>query len=156
MDYTDTEQCVKHCSNDEVMCVHAEIGSRIKQKIEEHKSGRNLTPVEDVDIEFEVRCAEALEHLIQAQAKLTQLPVSLVINRISSKAKVNRLSEVILYTSKYCNNKQTRRAVQIDCQLKSLHNASPITTNIKDIGAEQYQVQFIPLAPWTTQYYSLN
>ena len=59
VDYTDTEQCVKHCSNDEVMCVHAEIGSRIKQKIEEHKSGRNLTPVEDVDIEFEVRCAEA-------------------------------------------------------------------------------------------------
>ena len=139
-----TEQCVKHCSDDEVMCVHAEIGSRIKQEIEEHKSGRNLTPVEEADLGVEVRCAEALEHLFQTQAKITQLPVSLVINRISSKAEVNHLSEVILYTSKFCNNKQINRALHIDCHLKSLHNASPITTNIKDIGADQYQVQFTP------------
>ena len=142
VDYT--EQCVKHCSDDEVMCVHAEIGSRIKQEIEEHKSGRNLTPVEEVDVGVEVRCAEALEHLFQTQAKITQLPVSLVINRISSKAEVNHLSEVILHTSKLCNNKQTRRALHIDCHLKCLLNASPITTNIKDIGADQYQVQFTP------------
>ena len=124
--------------------MHAEIESRIKQEIEEHKSGRNLTPVEEVDVGVEVSCAEALEHLFQTQAKITQLPVSLVINRISSKAEVNHLSEVILYTSKLCNNKQTRRALQIDCHLKSLLNASPITTNIKDIGANQYQVQFTP------------
>ena len=142
VDYT--QQCVKHCSDDEVMCVHAEIGSRIKQEIEEHKSGRNFTPVEDVDIGVEVRCAEALEHLFQTQAKITQLPVSLVINRIYSKAEVNHLSEVLLYTSKLFNNKQTRRALHIDCHLKSLLNASPITTNIKDIGADQYQVQFTP------------
>ena len=142
VDYT--EQCVKHCSDDEVMCVHAEIASRIKQEIEEHKSGRNLTPVEEVDVGVEVKCAEALEHLFQTQAKITQLPVSLVINRISSKAEVNHLSEVILHTSKLCNNKQTRRALHIDCHLKSLLNASPITTNIKDIGADQYQVQFTP------------
>ena len=142
VDYT--QQCVKHCSDDEVMCVHVEIWSRIKQEIEEHKSGRNLTPVEEVDVGVEVRCAEALEHLFQTQAKITQLPVSLVINRISSKAEVNHLSEVILYTSKLCNNKPTRCALHIDCHLKSLHNASPITTNIKDIGADQYQVQFTP------------
>ena len=142
VDYT--QQCVKHCSDDEVMCVHVEIGSRIKQEIEEHKAGRNLTPVEEVDVGVEVRCAEALNHLFQTQAKITQLPVSLVINTISSKAEVNHLSEVILYISKFCNNKQTRHALQIDCHLKSLYNASPITTNIKDIGANQYQVQFTP------------
>ena len=142
VDYT--QQCVKHCSDDEVMCVHAEIGSRIKQEIEEHTSGRNLTPVEEVDVGVEVSCAEALEHLFQTQAKITQLPASPVINRISSKAEVNHLSEIILHTSKLCNNKQTRRALQIDCHLKSLLNASPITTNIKDIGANQYQVQFTP------------
>ena len=67
-----------------------------------------------------MRCAEALEHLFQTQAKITQLPVSLVVNRISSKAEVNHLSEVILHTSKP-------------------------TTNIKDIGADQYQVQFTPI-----------
>ena len=34
IDYT--EQCVRHCSDDEVMCMHAEIGSRIKQEVEVH------------------------------------------------------------------------------------------------------------------------
>ena len=142
VDYT--EQCVKHSSNDEVMCVQAEIESRIKREIEEHKSWRSLIPVEEVDIGVEVRYAETLEQLFQTQAKITQLPVSLFINRIASKAEVNHLSEVILYTSKLCNNKQTKRALQIDSHLKSLLNASPITTNIKDIGANQYQVQFTP------------
>ena len=80
----------------------------------------------------------------RTQAKITQLHVSLVINRISSKAEVNYLSEVILHTSKLCNNRKTRCVLQIDCHLKSLLNASPITTNIKDIGADQYQVQFTP------------
>ena len=141
VDYT--QQCVKHCSDGEVICVHAEIGSRIKQEIEKHKSGRNLTPVEDVNIGVEIMCAEALEHLFQTQTKITQLPFNLVINRISSKAEVSHLSEVILCTSKLCNM-QTMHALQIDCHLKSLHNASPITTNIKDIGADQYQVQFTP------------
>ena len=141
VDYT--EQCVKHSSNDEVMCVHAEIESRIKREIEEHKSWRSLTPVEEVNVGVQVRCAEALEQLFQNQAMITQFPVSLFINRIASKAEVNHLSEVILYTSKLCN-KQTRRALRIDCHLKSLLNASPITTNIKDIGANQYQVQFTP------------
>ena len=32
IDYT--ERCVRHCSDDEVMCMHAEIGSRIKQELE--------------------------------------------------------------------------------------------------------------------------
>ncbi len=36
VDYT--KQCVRHCYDDDVMCMHAEIECRIKQEIEEHNS----------------------------------------------------------------------------------------------------------------------
>ena len=63
--------------------MQAEIGSTIKQEMDVHeKSGRNLMPVEEVDLGVEVRCTDVLEHLFQTQARITQLAVS----RISSKA----------------------------------------------------------------------
>ena len=149
VDYT--QQCVKHCSDNEVMCVHAEIGSRIKREIEEHKSRRNFTPVEDVDVGVEVRCAEALEHLFQTQAKITQLPVS----RISSKAELCKLSEVILHTTQLCN-KPAKHGVKIDCQLKSLPHGSLIKSKAKKIGADQYSHPVHTHSPRPIRTYSLS
>ena len=54
-----TEQCVRHCTDNEVMSTHAEIRRRIEREIDEHsKSGRSFEPMEEVDIGVEVRCAE--------------------------------------------------------------------------------------------------
>ena len=64
VDYT--EQYVKHCPDDEVMCMHAENGSRIKRNIDHHMSWRSLAHVEDVDIGVEVSCAEALTVLLNS------------------------------------------------------------------------------------------
>ena len=56
IDYT--EQCVRLCSDDEVMSMHTEISQRIKEEVEEHdKPGNRLEPVEEPDMEVEVRCA---------------------------------------------------------------------------------------------------
>ena len=53
-----TEQFVKHSSNDEIMCMHAEIKSHIEKEIKEHCNERkNLEPVEEADIGVEVNCA---------------------------------------------------------------------------------------------------
>ena len=135
VDYT--KQCVEHCHDDDVMYMHAEIECNITKKIEEHKSGRNpILPVEDLDVEVEVCCAEAVEDFFQTQAKIS--PLRVVIDRIFTKAKVNHLSEVTFYTSTPLIN----RPLQID--LECLYNAFPITTNIRNIGANQYQVQFTP------------
>ena len=93
VDYT--EQCVRHCTNNEVMSTHAEIRIRIEREIEEHcKSGRSLEPVEEVDIGVEVRCDEALQQLCQIQANIIQLPIDpakcTVINEDSTKHEVNK------------------------------------------------------------------
>ena len=137
VDYT--EQCVKHCYDGEVMCVHAEIGSRIMHEIEEHKSGRSLAPVEKVDIGVEVKGIEALEQLFQTQATITRLSVS----RISCKAEVCKLSEVTMYITKLCN-KLVKHGVKIDCHLKYPSNGLLIKSKTKNIGANQYRIHFTP------------
>ena len=71
IDYT--EQCVRLCSDDEVMSMHTEISQRIKEEVEEHdKPGNRLEPVEEADMGVEVRCAEALQ-LLCKKAKITHL-----------------------------------------------------------------------------------
>ncbi len=52
--------------------MHTDIRRQIKREIEEHsKSGRNLEPVEEVDMGVEVRCEEELQQLCQEKAKIT-------------------------------------------------------------------------------------
>ena len=120
IDYT--EQCVRHCSDDEVMCMHAEIGSRIKQEMEGHSQpGRIMPPVEQVEVGVEVRCAEALEQLCQTRAKI----VTLSFKKLAGDTKINEISEVWMSVS------PTKPDVLIDCHLNSLYNGSLLECDIK-------------------------
>ena len=101
VDYT--EQCVRHCTDNEVMSTHTEIRRRIEREIKEHsKSGRSLEPVEEVNIGVEVRCAEALQQLCQTQANTIQLPIDTSMCTVtiddSTKHEVNRTSHATLVT----------------------------------------------------------
>ena len=95
VDYT--EQCVRHCTDNEVMSTHTEIRSRIDREIKEHdKSGRSLEPVDEVDIGMEVRSAQFLQQLCQTQANIIQLPIDpakcTVTMGDSTKHEVNKTS----------------------------------------------------------------
>ena len=130
IDYT--EQCVRHCSDDEVMCMHVEIGNRIEQEIEGHSQpGRIILPVEQVEVGVEVRCAEALEQLCQTRAKI----VALTIKRIANKAEINKLSEVTMSVTP---------TKQVNCHLNSLYNGSLIKCKVKEIGTWEYCIQYTP------------
>ena len=83
IDYT--EQCVEHSTDDEIMCMHGDIQSRIDREPKEHqKEGRSLAPVEEVDIGVEVSCAEDLHQLIQTKAKIIQLPIKFSLKEKSA------------------------------------------------------------------------
>ena len=124
VDYT--EQCVRHCTDNEVMSTHAEIRRRIEREIKEHgKSDRNLEPLEDVDIGVEVRCAEALQQLCQTQANIIQLPIDpakwTVTMEDSTKHEVNKTSHATLVT-RLSSNKISRRHCKVSCSLRySVH-----------------------------------
>ena len=146
VDYT--EQCVRHCTDNEVMSTHAEIRRRIEREIDEcSKSGRSLEPVEEVDIGVEVRCAEALQQLCQTQANIIQLPIDptkcTVTMEDSTKHEVNKTSHATLVT-RLSSNKIARSHCKMSCSLRSLYNNVISECKVDQTGAGQYSIQCTP------------
>ena len=146
VDYT--EQCVRHCTDNEVMSMHAEIRRQIEREIEEHsKPGRSLEPVEEVDIGVEVRCAEALQQLCQTRTNIIQLPIDpakcTVTMEDSTKHEVNKTSHATLVT-RLSSNKISRRHCKVSCSLRSLYNNVITECKVGQTGAGQYSIQCTP------------
>ena len=146
VDYT--EQCVRHCTDNEVMSTHAEIRRRIEREIKEYsKSGRSLEPVEEVDIGVEVRCAKALQQLCQTQINIIQLPIDpakcTVTMGDSTKHEVNKTSHATLVT-RLSSNKISRRHCKVSCSLRSLYNNVITECKVGQTGAGQYSIQCTP------------
>ena len=146
VDYT--EQCVRHCTDNEVMSTHAEIRRRIEREIKEHSnSGRSMEPVEDVDVGLEVRCAEALQQLCQTQANISQLPIDPAMCTFtmedSTKHEVNKTSHATLVT-RLSSNKISRRHCKVSCSLRSLYNNLITECKVGQTGAGQYSIQCTP------------
>ena len=146
VDYT--EQCVRHCTDNEVMSTHAEIRRRIEREIQEHsKSGRSLEPVEEVDVGVEVRCAEALQQLCQTQANIIQLPIDPAMCTVtmedSTKHEVNKTSHATLVT-RLSSNKISRRHCKVSCSLMSLDNNVITECKVDETGAGQYSIHCTP------------
>ena len=144
VDYT--ERCVRHCTNSEVMSMHAEMRKTIEKKIEEHsKSGRNLKSVEEADMGVEVRYAEALQQLCQTQTIIAKLPVDPAKCRVylEESAEVGKIFKGILI-ARLSDNKPTNRTCKVSCQVKSLHNGVITACNISKDGLGRYSIQYTP------------
>ena len=139
IDYT--EQCVRVCSDDEVMSMHTEISQRIKDEVEEHdKPGNRLEPVEEADMGVEVRCAEALQ-LLCKKAKVTHLADYLVVNNIPSMAEVDKeIKMEVVNTIK----KPLKSDLNLDCQIKSLPTGSVSRPKIEVKDAGRYDISYTP------------
>ena len=148
IDYT--EHCVEHSADDEIMCMHAEIQSRINREIEEQqKERKDLEPVEDVDLGVEVNCAEDLKQLFQAKAKLIQEHIdpanSTVTAEEAGSAEVNKTSQYHLRLfAKLSNGRPTKRACTVTCSLKSLVNDYTTKCQVELTEENKYRIQYKP------------
>ena len=139
IDYT--EQCMRLCSDDEVMSMHTEISQRIKEEVEEHdKPGNRLEPVEEADMGVEVRCAEALQLLCQ-KAKITRPADYLVVNNIPNMAEVDKeIKMEVLNAIK----KPFKSDLNLQCQIKSLPTGSVSKPKIEVKDAGRYDISYTP------------
>ena len=139
IDYT--EQCVRLCSDDEVMSMHTKISRRIKEEVKEHnKPGNRLEPVEEADMGVEVRCAEALQLLCQ-KVKITCPADYLVVNNIPSMAKVDKeIKMEVVNTIK----KPFKSDLNLQCQIKSLPTGSVSRPKIEVKDAGRYDISYTP------------
>ena len=147
VDYT--ERFVGHCSDNEVMSMHAEIRRRIEREMEEHsKSGRSMEPVEEADMGVEVRCAEDLQQLCQNKANITRLaidPAQCTVRGEGVKtAEVHKTAEVTLTANILTNNKTTRHSAVVVGQLKSLYDGSVVKCDVEQSGPGEYRIQYTP------------
>ena len=67
-----TQQCMEHSTDDEIMCMNAELQSRIDKEIEEHPKS-SLKPVEEDDIAVEFGGMAKLKQLCQTEARIIQM-----------------------------------------------------------------------------------
>ena len=146
VDYT--EQCVRHCTDNEVMSMHAEIRNRIERERDERsKSGRSLEPVEKVDIGVEVRCAGALQQLCQAQANIIEHPIDpakcTVTMEVDNIPEVNKLYGATLAV-RLTNNQLTNRNCDITTQIKSLYNGVITDCKVSSAGSGKYSMKYTP------------
>ena len=139
------QQCVKHSADDEFMCVHSEIKSRIEREIKEHcKEGRSLEPVEEVDIGVEVSCAEELKELCQTKARITQIPIECKVGDQGVKtAEINKLSELSVKI-KLSDGKNVKQMYGVDCHLKTLANGFTVKCKVDLIRDNEYLIQYTP------------
>ena len=139
IDYT--EQCVRLCSDDEVMSMHTEISQRIKEEVEEHDNpGNRLEPVEEADMGVEVECAEALQ-LLCKKAKITRPADYLVVNNIPSMAEVHKKIKMeVVNTIK----KPFKSDLNLQCQIKSLPTGSVSRPKIEVKDAGRYDISYTP------------
>ena len=145
VDYT--EQCVRYCTDNEVMSMHAEIRRRLEREIDEcSKSGRSLEPEEDADIGVEVRCAEALQQLCQTQANIIQPPIDPAKCTVTmDDSEVNKTSHSTLsLATGLSSNKISRRHCEVSCSLRSLYNNVISNCRVNQTGAGQYSIQYRP------------
>ena len=141
IDYT--EQCVRLCSDDEVMSMHTEISQRIKEEVEEHdKPGNRLEPVEEADMGVEVGCAEALQLLCyKSKIKILRPADYIVVNNIPCKAEVNKeIKMEVVNTIK----KPFKSDLNLECQIKSLPTGSVSRPKIKVKDAGRYDISYTP------------
>ena len=144
VDYT--ERCVRHCTDNEVMSMHAEMRKTIEHKIEEHsKSGRSLEPVEEADMGLEVRCAKALQQLCQTQANIIKTiidPAKSTVH-LEETAEVGKIFKGTLIT-RLSNSKQAKRNCKVSCQMTNLYNGVITDCNIDGDGSGRYSIQCTP------------
>ena len=144
-----TEQYLEHSPNDKVVCMRAEMQSRIDREIQEQqKEGENLAPVEEVDMGVEVSCAEDLKQLCLTKAKIMQLPIDATKCMITGEgvesAEVNKMSEFRVVTA-LPDGKPTKQPGVVECRLHSLAKDS-ITNCIVNLIPQggEYRVLYKP------------
>ena len=147
IDYT--EQCASHCSDNEVMSMHSELRTGILKKIEElSMSGQSMEPVEEADIGYEVKCADALQQLSQTSAKITRLGIDPTLCTVKGEgtkmAEVHQISVAVL-TVKLTNNIKTARSAIVEGQLKSLYNGAVVRCDVNQLGRGEYHIQYTPI-----------
>ena len=142
-----TEQFVEHSSNDEIMCMHAEIKSHIEKEIKEHcKERKNFEPLEEADIGVEVNCAMDLKLLLKSNARITE---GIDPSKCTASGEGMKSAEVskecgFSLIPKLTNGKRAKRECAVDYHLKSLVDGTIVKCRVDRREGNEYRISYTP------------
>ena len=144
-----TQHCMKHSTDDQIMCMHAELQSRIARAMKEHRKAE-LEPVEEVDVAVEVSGVKELKRLCATKAKITQsLPMYTVDWKVPVSVLVDEESmvEATVHTE-LANGRSVKRTPVIEFHLKTPNRKRSSTRTRKvdfdRITDHRYRIWFTP------------
>ena len=137
-----TQHCMEHSTDDEIMCMYAELQSRINRVIEEQqKAGNSLEPVEKSDVAVDVNSFEKLKQLCQTTPGIIRIPLETTVTfEGAENAEVGKTSQVTVVA----NGKPTKQKCVIECHLKSLVDGSSNKCKVDLIKGHEYRIQYTP------------
>ena len=142
-----TERFLDHCSDNEVMNMHAEIKKNIKQSIAEHGQCKTPTiPSEEADVGVEVVSPASLHKLCQTETRITRLPLDLAQCTVTGErletAELHQTVDLTL-TTRLSNGKKTSPGVvNVAGELKSLCYGSVVQCDVHQLGAGKCRIQY--------------
>ena len=144
IDYT--QQCVQYCSDSDIMEMHDDIAARIKQEIDDHNTPkRKINPLEEVDIDMEVECADPLQELCRTNVRLTQIPVVIKFQNEYIFGIVNVTSEFHVSVT-LANGGQLKGDPDVSSELKqhSVYGHERPNTVTQKTKHGEYNIAFTP------------
>ena len=138
-----TEQCIHHCTDEEIVSKHPDIVHQIKQEMPKLDKLRFADPVEEADVDVEIECAVSLRQLCQEKAKIIQLPAIVMVNKIRKPVWVGEESVVTL-RAELEDHTPTSRYIAMEIQMKAVHNGVSGDTKIEHRVRGEYRILHTP------------
>ena len=144
-----TERFLDHCSDNEVMNMHAEIKKNIEYSIAQHGQSKTTTiSSEEADVGVEVASPASLHKLCQTETRITRLPLDLAQCTVTGErletAELHQTVDLTL-TARLSNGKKTSAGVaNVAGELKSLCGGSVVQCVVHQLGAGKYHIQYTP------------
>ena len=147
VDYT--ERCVDHLADKAFMDMRLKIQDGLDSVKGNVEVGKNVEPVEEVDIGVELIPAKDLKLFCQTNSKISPLPVDatkcVVTGKGVKSAEVNTVSEFRVF-AKLSNEKPTKKTCSVRSNLKSLLSKANSSTEcqVDEIKGGEYCIQYTP------------
>ena len=138
------ERCVDHLAGKAFMDMRLKIQDGLDSVKGNVEVGKNVEPVEEVDIGVELIPAKDLKQFCQTNSKIAPLPVEYFITGKGVKsAEVNITSEFRVF-AKLSNGRLAKKTCSIRSNLKSVSPKTNSKCQVDRIQAGEYRIQYTP------------
>ena len=126
------------------MSEHEDIAKKIQQELTDSEAqGRNIRPVEEVDVAVELKCADALQEFFRTNARLSQVPLAVKFKIVHNSFTLHCPYE-IQFTVTLANGKYRIKGDPIIQNKIKSPDSSVIGGKVEKLEHGKYSIKYTP------------